>query len=369
RCVLAGGVGDRERPDALSRLPLEPRVGALRERGGPERSLRLSDQPAVERDACGRRRLVEERLQVLGEPLAIRRGEVAPVRLPVDEHPGLDALRLEVRPFPEHAVDAQPFEEEVGVVRPVPDLLLDPEDEPREERVAEEPVVALLRGGAELPALVEAEARRPGGPRVAIVPAAGNGSDGVQRGERRRGIDVLRRERGDLLLRGRGLGRHRVDVGAVLPVADEPGEAGEEDDCRRGGVGSALPPRPQPLETAIRAREIRLREGDAPEQVGDEVAPAGTATRTDRLRSEPEAPGDGAEQAIDGRPFLRAARQVDAAEQRRRLVLARTEAASEELLQNVAEERHLPRKAEDERASRGIALLLHARELAVVETR
>src|SRR6185312_9940013 len=91
------------------------------------------------------------------------------------------------------------------------------------------------------------------------------------------------------------------------------------------------------------------------------------AERRQPLAIEAEGRGDTGHDAVDRRAFLRAAGEIDAAQQRAPFVAVRHEDLAEELLQQLLERGELRREAIDQRALVEIGLLLDARQLAVVD--
>src|SRR6185312_14266372 len=90
------------------------------------------------------------------------------------------------------------------------------------------------------------------------------------------------------------------------------------------------------------------------------------AERRQPLAIEAEGRGDTGHDAVDRRAFLRAAGEVDAAQQRSPFVAVRHEYLVEEFLHQLLERGKLRREAIDQRALVEIGLLLDARQLAVM---
>src|SRR5206468_731223 len=83
-----------------------------------------------------------------------------------------------------------------------------------------------------------------------------------------------------------------------------------------------------------------------------EVALAGRVLSGHELALEAEPARERAHHAVDGAPFLRAAREVDAADDQLGLELRRGERGLDELHEAVAQERELLRKAVEQGAAR-----------------
>ncbi len=89
--------------------------------------------------------------------------------------------------------------------------------------------------------------------------------------------------------------------------------------------------------------------------------------RRDRLGRHREPASDGAEQPIDGRPFLRAAREVHAAQQDLLVESGRGEDVGDEPVEQIAQRRHLLREREDPGPAADVAILIEPREDALVQ--
>ena len=141
---------------------------------------------------------------------------------------------------------------------------------------------------------------------------------------------------------------HRADHGAVAEVARRP-QPGQRQQHRGGDAVGAVMPNPcaaAPLSGRGRRAPPRRTPPRAPG--GQEIAAPGAAERGDRLPRQAELPGHGAQQPVDRRAVLRAAGEVDAAQQRPRLQPARAEDLAQEL---VARPRAARRSAAESRRS------------------
>ena len=99
-------------------------------------------------------------------------------------------------------------------------------------------------------------------------------------------------------------------------------------------------------------------EHDLAQEAREEVASAARMLSGQEAALESESASERAHHAIDRASFLRAAREVDAADDELGLELRRGERGVDELHEAVAQQRELLREAIEQRASRGVALLL-----------
>src|SRR5206468_4522060 len=221
----------------------------------------------------------------------------------------------------------------------------------------------------ELAALVEAEAPRPG---HGAVRGGGRLGEAVHAGERRQerrqvtpGAGANRRH---LLLHLAELRRDLAEIAPVVRGAEPPRQAREQKQDRAPRDGAGLEQLAAALPAQIESGEPGLWEDDLEQGTREEVAPPGRMLRRQEPPLEAEPARQRAHDPVDGASFLGAAREVDPAQDERRIELRRRESRVDELDEAIAEKRELLREAVEQRAPRRIALLLEALRQPIVET-
>ncbi len=121
---------------------------------------------------------------------------------------------------------------------------------------------------------------------------------------------------------------------------------------------------PLALELAVHARHFGLGEDHFAQQAGDEVTAAAGRVGRQHLPFQPIGGCHGAHHAVDRMAFLRAAGEVDAAQQGRRFVAGRLEHVRQEGVEHVAQAGELLREAVQQGAPLDVALALHALQQA-----
>ena len=249
-------------------------------------------------------------------------------------------------------------------------LAFQPHDQPRQQDVLQRVAIHLARAGAEFAGLRQA---------------------GEPLGRRRRGIDAERQrarlveqrvDPGKLRIGGDRIERdrlRRLDVGGErrlrlvkrglvrLARLDQRGRAAECHEQRdRRGTGAHE-------QVAADLRRVardqhRLAEDHVLQQPAEEVAaPLFRPQRPRALRIDAEAARHRPGQAVDRRAFLRARRQVGAAQHGRRIEPGAAERLGQEFAQRRGEARDLGREAGDQRAAVRAALGLQPVEQALVQ--
>ena len=116
-----------------------------------------------------------------------------------------------------------------------------------------------------------------------------------------------------------GLGVDEVDIAGVALVAHGPADDGQREQSDHAEVAGDAEPALAPFGAAIAPGQVRFREDDLVQQVLQEVALAALRCLLQRYAAvEAEAAVEAAEQAVERRAFLCAAREVHAAQHRGR---------------------------------------------------
>ncbi len=230
-------------------------------------------------------------------------------------------------------------------------------------------VEALLRARVQLVALVQAQGVEQGRVRDVELGRVGGVAHQVQDGGQRRHVArVGGWDRVHGLLQLGQLALDLRDVGLVAAVAHRPAHqqrGGEHADARQGRDahhGAAL------LFFLVDANQALLGKDHIAQQAVQEETLALAAGQRGHLALHTKGSGQRAHDAVDGRALLRAAGEVDAAQQRALLELAATgEDLREEVRQHRLEAGELLREGEHGGALEHLALRVHAVDQAVAQ--
>ncbi len=225
--------------------------------------------------------------------------------------------------------------------------------EVRQERLVQHVAVSALRLGVQLFSLVQPPMQRPG--RVGLAQLA---QTAEQRHQARFVAGANRRQAIELALRRAGVIAGRRHQGAVTEEARGPGKRQRDAERGDGGVrGHACQSEPALL-AGSHAREPGFAEDHLAQQPAQEEALSAADVGRLHFALEVEAARQGAEHAIDGAAFLRAAGEVNAAQQRRLAGPAAAEGRVEEARDGRPARAKLLRKAVDRGAALQVALFL-----------
>src|SRR5206468_11668439 len=143
-----------------------------------------------------------------------------------------------------------------------------------------------------------------------------------------------------------------------LPGAGPPDQGGQDQYDAAGRDRAGLEPLAAALPLEVESGEPGFLEHDLLQEAREEVAFAGRMLSGQELPLESEPARERAHHAIDRASFLRAAREVDAADDELGFELRGGERGLDELHETVAQQGELLREAVEQRAPRGVALFL-----------
>ncbi len=330
------------------------------------RTPRLRDDPGVQRDGAQGGGVVDETVEVLRQrDVGLGSGGVG--RTPLERRHELQVLLVHPARLAEHQVRLQVLEQLLGLRRVLAQALLDAGRRAGQQGGVEFAHVGVARRVADRVPLVQAPAH---GPRRVGPVLVGDGDrrpDGIEpRQQVLHGVCGAG-ARGLADLRHLALGF--ADVGAVAAVAERQQDEADDRHERHRPVGGQLQRRLPHLETAVHAGEARLGDQHVLQHPADEVRLAPARGRRHRVGRDAVAPGDDAEQPVDGRALLRAAGEVDAAQENLAVVPRRPEDVADELRERLPLRGHLLREGEDLGAPPDVPVLVDSREDPAVEPR